>query len=106
MKTRIGFVSNSSSSSFVLAGFRLTEGDEQEEIISACRKYKLDYMADDANIIYIGETLSSMENYNMPDKDYSLDQQIRLKEKLLAIPELVKHIKDKDFNIFVRTIGC
>ena len=55
MKTRLGFVSNSSSSSFCLYGIHLSYNTKlTEEDYSFLQKHGLEHMEDDGDMIYIG----------------------------------------------------
>ena len=125
MKIRNGFVSNSSSSSFILMGYM----PNNEEIISlkelALEKYGYD---DWSEFIYeseeikklgltiqgegdyegvIGKLLVRMSYYELEAKDLSMEELHELSEKIInSLKELGINANTKDIKIYTGTMLC
>lgn len=109
MKIRIGFVSNSSSSSFIIIGTRLNckESREQaEELISKGKLYAYagdEYDSEGADFfLFTKEMLDSYEKYGPKSHIYFYNVQCMFEE-----PGKIKkdEIEGDDFNIFCMEIS-
>lgn len=90
MKTRAGFVSNSSSSSFCILGFRVKD-DEIDDFEDLYNEYD-----DDSQSYIVGHSIASISDYEYEEIDFS---------------NIIKHYSilkskypDKEINLFVGSV--
>jgi hypothetical protein len=108
MKIRSGFVSNSSTSSFVLLGYKLENSDETLEKMTVVERddfHNRDDVVTDgySGTTWIGETLArDKEDSCMPNVEFSIEE---LQQKAIAIMKKNGVELDK-IKLYVGTRGC
>jgi len=108
MKIRSGFVSNSSTSSFVLLGYKLENKSEIFEKMTDDERddfYDRDDVLTDGNsgTIWIGETLArEKDGCQMSSAEFSMEE---LQQKAIAIMKKNGVELDK-IKLYVGTRGC
>ena len=81
MKIRQGFVSNSSSSSFVIIGMKIDRHDVNEELEGVVKKMKgFDIIDDeesgyqDPDFVIVGKTIVEGDDYDIPESETSITE--------------------------------
>lgn len=99
MKTRLGFVSNSSVSSFVILGCKMNLTEEQIEILNKCKDLHYQYSYDDNDLPIVGieiVDISSDESYiegSIEVNIFDLIEKLKENFKLINLTFPEKEIK-------------
>lgn len=116
MKIRNGFVSNSSTASFVVFGIKGTQKKNMsyeeidafyEDMEEFSKNNKLDYINDEDDI-YIGKTVSYLtdDGINRSSKKLNLNDLKSVQDKLEDLEEEIKKLVDTDFNFGLYSGMC
>lgn len=104
MKKRTGFVSNSSSSSFVIIGVSINEDrfDELPRDTTRLISKEFGLINNESGTIFVGKVISNGETY-LDNEEFSVQEMLKLNEKIKSIlpPELIM-----SEGVFIGTTGC
>jgi hypothetical protein len=98
MKTRNGFVSNSSSSSFIVLGVKT----EDEKIYEQAEKLKISNVTDD-NSYYIGEVIADFS-----DEESLENQTIQILSSIRRVAKKIEQLgfSENDIQLHIGTRSC